>query len=250
MSYSPIIVNHTTPMQLAALLQRCNLYISNDTGPMHLSTAVKTPTVALFGASNLIQWSPPWDKHAVVARQACPFMKTLSAREWDTHTDRARENFAVITPDAVMATVEETRMVKSERDQMEALDVQRIINCLTDIRSRMYRQALLETVALTFFCGLILLAILFFLNRLVPLPMGTSSISWIVMSLAAIVGACFSIKHRKELLFVAQAVDEKTELRSDSVRRFGLIQDTPQGEFAQFQIRDAAETVTTLDIEK
>ena len=106
MSYSPIIVNQTTPMQLAALLQRCNLYISNDTGPMHLSTAVKTPTVALFGASNLIQWSPPWDKHAVVARQACPFMKTLSAREWDTHTDRARENFAVITPDAVMATVE------------------------------------------------------------------------------------------------------------------------------------------------
>ncbi len=141
-------------------------------------------------------------------------------------------------------------MVKSERDQMEALDVQRIINCLTDIRSRMYRQALLETVALTFFCGLILLAILFFLNRLVPLPIGTSSISWIVMSLAAIVGACFSIKHRKELLFVAQAVDEKMELRERLGTAFGLIQDTPQGEFAQFQIRDAAETVTTLDIEK
>ena len=106
MSHQAVIVNQATPMQLAALLQRCNLYISNDTGPMHLSTAVKTPTVAVFGASNLIQWAPPWDKHAVVAREACPFMKTLSSKEWDTHTDRARENFEAITPDTVMATVE------------------------------------------------------------------------------------------------------------------------------------------------
>ena len=106
MSHSPIIVNQATPMQLAALLQRCNLYISNDTGPMHLSTAVKTPTIALFGASNLIQWAPPWDKHAVVARKGCELMKTLSSKEWDAYTDRARENLAAITPDAVMATVE------------------------------------------------------------------------------------------------------------------------------------------------
>lgn len=106
MSHPAVIVNQTTPMQLAALLQRCNLYISNDTGPMHLSTAVKTPTVAVFGASNLIQWAPPWKTHAVVARKACPFMKTLSSKAWDTHTDRARENFEAITPDTVMATVE------------------------------------------------------------------------------------------------------------------------------------------------
>ena len=106
MSYSPVIISQATPMQLAALLQRCDLYISNDTGPMHLSTAVKTPTVALFGASNLIQWAPPWDKHAVVARKACPFMKTLSSKAWDAHPERARENLEAITPDAVMATVE------------------------------------------------------------------------------------------------------------------------------------------------
>ena len=107
MAHSPIIVNQATPMQLAALLQRCNLYISNDTGPMHLSTAVKTPTIALFGASNRIQWAPPWDRHAVVAREECSFMKTLSSREWDAYPDRARENLEAITPDSVMAAVEE-----------------------------------------------------------------------------------------------------------------------------------------------
>ena len=106
MSHSPVIVNQATPMQLAALLQRCHLYISNDTGPMHLSTAVNTPTVALFGASNLIQWAPPWDRHAVVARKECPLMKTLSSREWDAYPDRARENLEAITPDTVMAAVE------------------------------------------------------------------------------------------------------------------------------------------------
>ena len=106
MSHSPVIVDQATPMQLAALLQRCNLYISNDTGPMHLSTAVKTPTIALFGASNLIQWAPPWNKHAVIARKECPLMKTLSSKEWDAYPDRARENLDTITPDVVMATVE------------------------------------------------------------------------------------------------------------------------------------------------
>ena len=106
MAHSPVIVNQVTPMQLAALLQQCNLYISNDTGPMHLSTAVKTPTIALFGASNLIQWAPPWEKHAVIARKACEFMKTLSSKEWDAHPDRARENLEAITPDTVMTTVE------------------------------------------------------------------------------------------------------------------------------------------------
>ena len=106
MSHSPVIVNQATPMQLAALLQRCNLYISNDTGPMHLSTAVKTPTIALFGASNLTQWAPPWEKHAVIARKECPLMQTLSSKAWDAHPDRARENFAAITPDTVITAVE------------------------------------------------------------------------------------------------------------------------------------------------
>ena len=107
MTFPPILVNQATPMQLAALLKRCTLYISNDTGPMHLSTAVKTPTIALFGASNVIQWAPPWDRHAVVARKGCSFLKTLSSREWDAYPDRARENLEAITPETVLAAVEE-----------------------------------------------------------------------------------------------------------------------------------------------
>lgn len=37
--------------QLGALLERCQLFVGNDTGPMHLAMAVGTPTVAIFGPS-------------------------------------------------------------------------------------------------------------------------------------------------------------------------------------------------------
>lgn len=70
MSCSPVILTGATPMQLGALLQRCRLYISNDTGPMHMSTAVKTPTIALFGASNPRQWGPHWRPHTIIARES------------------------------------------------------------------------------------------------------------------------------------------------------------------------------------
>ena len=70
MSCSPIILTGITPMQLGAMLQKCRLYISNDTGPMHMSTAVKTPTIALFGASNPQQWGPHWQPHTIIARES------------------------------------------------------------------------------------------------------------------------------------------------------------------------------------
>ena len=141
-------------------------------------------------------------------------------------------------------------MVKSKRDQSETLDAQRIKNCLTDIRDRMYRQALLQTTVRTFFCGLLLLALLLLLNRVVLLPMQISSISWIIMSVAIGVGICISFKHRKDLLCVARTVDEKMGLRERLSTAFELIQAAPQSEFAQRQIQDTSETVETLKIAK
>lgn len=38
--------------ETGALLKRCALFIGNDTGAMHLATAVGTPTVAIFGPSD------------------------------------------------------------------------------------------------------------------------------------------------------------------------------------------------------
>ena len=111
----------------------------------------------------------------------------------------------------------------------------------------MYRQALLQTLTFTFFCGLVLLTILFLLNRVILLPMSMLNISWIVMFVAVIVGIGLSVKHRKDLPFVARVVDEKMQLSERLSTALGVIQINPLSEFAQLQIRDAAETVKTLD---
>jgi lipopolysaccharide heptosyltransferase II len=44
--------------ELGACIQRCRLFISNDTGPMHIAAIVKTPQVALFGPGSLAWYSP------------------------------------------------------------------------------------------------------------------------------------------------------------------------------------------------
>ncbi|MGN9843077.1 glycosyltransferase family 9 protein [Nonomuraea sp. H19] len=43
---------------LAALYERCDLVIANDTGPRHLAAAVGTPTVAVYWCGNLINAGP------------------------------------------------------------------------------------------------------------------------------------------------------------------------------------------------
>ncbi len=42
----------------AAVLAEADLFVGNDAGPMHLATAVGTPTVAIFGLSNSVAWGP------------------------------------------------------------------------------------------------------------------------------------------------------------------------------------------------
>jgi heptosyltransferase-3 len=51
---------------LAALIQKCSLFISPDTGAMHLSVAVGTPTLALFLDSDEVKFGPRGDRHRVL----------------------------------------------------------------------------------------------------------------------------------------------------------------------------------------
>ncbi|MGO8674154.1 MAG: lipopolysaccharide heptosyltransferase II [Capsulimonadaceae bacterium] len=46
------LVGRTSVKQLAAVLGRCAVLVSADSGPMHLATAVGTPVVALFGSTD------------------------------------------------------------------------------------------------------------------------------------------------------------------------------------------------------
>jgi heptosyltransferase-3 len=62
----------TTLTQLGALLKRCSLVVSNDSGPMHIAAAVGTPIVGIYGPTNPQLQGPYGDKHVVVRNEAVP----------------------------------------------------------------------------------------------------------------------------------------------------------------------------------
>jgi heptosyltransferase-2 len=62
------LTGKTGLLQLAALMERCHLLVTNDTGTMHVATAVGTPVVAIFGSTPPLTTGPWGDGHVVVKR--------------------------------------------------------------------------------------------------------------------------------------------------------------------------------------
>ena len=69
--------------ELAELLRGAQLYIGNDSGPMHLAAAVGTPTIAVWGSSDSRRWRPWSVEHRVVQNpfecNPCPGYRCLVA---------------------------------------------------------------------------------------------------------------------------------------------------------------------------
>src|SRR3989442_4401550 len=68
MMTAPTIVlsGRTTVRRLMALIKQCRLFITNDTGPMHIATAFGVPTVAIFGPTDPVTTSPFGSRHELV----------------------------------------------------------------------------------------------------------------------------------------------------------------------------------------
>ena len=62
------LIGKTTLMQLGALIESCNLYLTCDSGPMHIAAAVGTPTIALFGPTSPIRHGPYGESHEVIEK--------------------------------------------------------------------------------------------------------------------------------------------------------------------------------------
>jgi len=70
MKHMPVnLTGRTTVGGLAALLSKCNLFISNDSGPVHIACAVGTPVISIFGRRDPglspKRWAPTSRKSAV-----------------------------------------------------------------------------------------------------------------------------------------------------------------------------------------
>ena len=57
---------------LGAWISYAKLFIGVDSVPMHMASALKTPTVALFGPSNPLEWGPWENRHQLVVSEQFP----------------------------------------------------------------------------------------------------------------------------------------------------------------------------------
>jgi heptosyltransferase-2 len=69
MKQKPIqFAGQTSIRQLMALIKQCRIFITNDTGPMHIANAVGIPVVAIFGSTNPKTTSPAQPGYRLVRK--------------------------------------------------------------------------------------------------------------------------------------------------------------------------------------
>ena len=86
--------------ELAACIERCDLFLTNDTGPMHIAAAVGTPTVSLFGPGNHVRFQPLGALHQTIRHDVpCSPCKQF--------TDKCKDNICMkkITVDEVWQSI-------------------------------------------------------------------------------------------------------------------------------------------------
>jgi heptosyltransferase-2 len=62
------IAGRTTLIEAIAMIARCDLFVSNDSGLMHVAGALGVSTVAIFGSTNPVTTSPMGERTVIVRR--------------------------------------------------------------------------------------------------------------------------------------------------------------------------------------
>ncbi len=63
------LASHTSLRELVSIIQMCKLFITNDSGPMHIASALNIPLIALFGSTSDILTGPYSDKAIVINKR-------------------------------------------------------------------------------------------------------------------------------------------------------------------------------------
>jgi ADP-heptose:LPS heptosyltransferase len=64
-----VLAPRTTLQELASLARRAQLFLGSDTGPLHLSAAVDTPCIGLYGPWPANRHGPYGEKHIAIERR-------------------------------------------------------------------------------------------------------------------------------------------------------------------------------------
>ena len=93
------LIGETSILQLGALLERCEVCLTCDSGPMHISAAVGTPTVALFGPTDPLRHKPYGTDHTVIEKSVVcrPCYKRTCHRQEATYLCMTKIDPAEVT---------------------------------------------------------------------------------------------------------------------------------------------------------
>ncbi len=91
--------------ELPAAIRRCQVFVTNDSGPMHIAVAQRVPTVAVFCATTPNLGFYPYSQHAIVVQ------KELSCRPCTSHGGRrcplgSADCIRLVEPARVLEAVE------------------------------------------------------------------------------------------------------------------------------------------------
>jgi lipopolysaccharide heptosyltransferase II len=65
-------VARTSLPELGALIEKCAVFVTSDSAPLHVAAAMRTPFVALFGPTDPGRHLPPADQFRIIRNNDCP----------------------------------------------------------------------------------------------------------------------------------------------------------------------------------
>ena len=85
-----------------AVIKRARLFVTGDTGPLHIAAGLGIPTIALFGPSSVSHWAPLGSAHRVLQGGPCTCAGQVGVCQ------SQHPCMATISPEAVLQMVRQT----------------------------------------------------------------------------------------------------------------------------------------------
>ena len=106
----------TSFYQLLGILAKTNLFITNDSGPLHIATVMGIPTIAFFGPETPLLYGPVGERSHVFYRElpCSPCLSIYNSKYYICHDNQCLKT---ITPAQVM------RVVDAEIDSSRAVKI-------------------------------------------------------------------------------------------------------------------------------